>query len=667
MTKTYGAKSVILIITLLVIFYSTSDASLSSTKSQYQSSFLRVEDYDGIIKNLISHDPINIDSDLDFAAYGFLGNGSENDPYVIENYSIVTTNSYGIRISGTSKHFVVKNCYIDSDGWGLTVNSVADYTATIIDNYVYYNLYDGITLDNVKGAVIANNTCFYNNWGIFLARCEETSITNNTCNSNYGNGIEIEYCSNLVVNENIVNHNRELAGIDITHSDSILVANNTCNSNRYRGIHLWESTNITVEDNLLSYNDWCGIGTYGCNRLKIINNTANYNEVGIFHENSDNSEINDNKIIYNYFRSIFLASTDNNPKFSSDNNFIHHNTLMHYTETRAQDDGNKNTWYDEVNFEGNTWNDYKGWGFYEILDEYERIRSIDRYPMLLNIAIDEDNDTMPDVWENLLGLDTEIDDSDLDPDLDTITNVQEYFNRTHPFDEDTENDGLSDGEEINIYLTCPLLPDTDSDKLDDYDEIFIYFTNPLDEDTDSDLMDDYWEVINSLDPLNNDSLEDLDEDGLTNYAEYLLDTNPNNNDTDNDGLLDNEEVSIYLTDPRFEDSDSDGMIDGWEVHYNLNPRFNDAEDDADEDGVTNLREFQHGTNPRNNDTDSDGYDDCLELEYGTDPTDPEDFPVIPDEEDTGTISLNFLYFLGAILIISIVRLSFRKYKNKFQS
>jgi hypothetical protein len=43
---------------------------------------------------------------------------------------------------------------------------------------------------------------------------------------------------------------------------------------------------------------------------------------------------------------------------------------------------------------------------------------------------------------------------------------------------DTENDGLTDGAEVNIYGTSPLLSDTDSDGLSDGAEVNTYGTSP---------------------------------------------------------------------------------------------------------------------------------------------------------------------------------------------
>lgn len=96
---------------------------------------------------------------------------------------------------------------------------------------------------------------------------------------------------------------------------------------------------------------------------------------------------------------------------------------------------------------------------------------------------------------------------------------------------DTDLDGISDYDEINIYGTSEILADTDDDSLNDYQEIFVYLTLALDADSDNDLLSDGIEVNNGTDP--NDILDwpvladgDLaplgQPDGLINAADYLL-------------------------------------------------------------------------------------------------------------------------------------------------
>ena len=89
---------------------------------------------------------------------------------------------------------------------------------------------------------------------------------------------------------------------------------------------------------------------------------------------------------------------------------------------------------------------------------------------------------------------------------------------------DSDNDGISDTSEINLYGTDPNNPDTDFDTLTDGEEILLFCTDPLDNDTDSDNLTDDREISS-------------------------VGTDPNNPDTDSDTLTDGKEVDIYLTDP----------------------------------------------------------------------------------------------------------------------
>ncbi len=62
---------------------------------------------------------------------------------------------------------------------------------------------------------------------------------------------------------------------------------------------------------------------------------------------------------------------------------------------------------------------------------------------------------------------------------------------------------------------------------------------------------------------------DSDGDGLSNPAESRWGTDPIKMDTDDDGLMDGEEVNTHGTNPLAWDSDGDDLPDGWEVTNNL--------------------------------------------------------------------------------------------------
>ncbi|MET0650002.1 MAG: Ig-like domain-containing protein [Pyrinomonadaceae bacterium] len=84
------------------------------------------------------------------------------------------------------------------------------------------------------------------------------------------------------------------------------------------------------------------------------------------------------------------------------------------------------------------------------------------------VGTDSDADGIPDADEVRLGLDPQNPvDAQEDFDRDDLTNLREFQLGTDLRKRDTDEDGLSDGEEVNRLLTNPLLPDTDGDGVPD--------------------------------------------------------------------------------------------------------------------------------------------------------------------------------------------------------
>ncbi|MBU4283968.1 MAG: thrombospondin type 3 repeat-containing protein, partial [Nanoarchaeota archaeon] len=61
---------------------------------------------------------------------------------------------------------------------------------------------------------------------------------------------------------------------------------------------------------------------------------------------------------------------------------------------------------------------------------------------------DNDNDGMPDDWEEKYGLKPGYDDAGDDKDNDGLTNLKEYEKKTDPTNKDSDGDGVSDGDEV---------------------------------------------------------------------------------------------------------------------------------------------------------------------------------------------------------------------------
>ncbi|NHJ04321.1 MAG: hypothetical protein EAX90_05830 [Candidatus Heimdallarchaeota archaeon] len=228
---------------------------------------------------------------------------------------------------------------------------------------------------------------------------------------------------------------------------------------------------------------------------------------------------------------------------------------------------------------------------------------------------------------------------------------------------DSDADGLMNFEEnagfyypsnpvanaTGYIFTDPYDPDTDDDQMTDLEEVTNYrhdsiYFDPLIWDEENDGMADGYEFHYGLDWMIDDSMLDFDIDNLTNIEEFTLGTYPNTNDSDIDDIYDWYEVTVYLTNPMNSDTDGDFVPDGVEINdlnsnplsidtdndtmddyyewiYNLDINNNDTDQDPDLDGLINLYEYQLGLNPQDPDNDDDNLNDGPEvLEYFTDPT-----------------------------------------------
>ena len=219
-----------------------------------------------------------------------------------------------------------------------------------------------------------------------------------------------------------------------------------------------------------------------------------------------------------------------------------------------------------------------------------------------DVAYSTANWTQIDAGSTFVNNQAECDALSLDSDNDGLTDADETnIYNTDPNDADTDDDGISDGIEVNIANSDPTNPDTDGDNIFDGTEYGI--VNPT---SDTDVSVGNF-IADSDSGMTTTSLvfNDTDGDGLIDGIEdsnqngavdnQIIggtgttgsgETNPNQADTDGDSLTDGEEINTYGTSPLDSDSDDGGINDGDEVNlYSTDPN-NPNDDDADGDGFS---------------------------------------------------------------------------------
>lgn len=123
----------------------------------------------------------------------------------------------------------------------------------------------------------------------------------------------------------------------------------------------------------------------------------------------------------------------------------------------------------------------------------------------MKVKKDTDNDGWPDYHEVMLNSDP--DDSESVP---------------YPGG-DYDQDGIENGLELELG-TDPLSPDTDNDKLSDKQEIEWGLSDPCDQDSDNDGLSDFYEITKGSNPNH----PDTDGDGWLDSAEFEAESDPNN-------------------------------------------------------------------------------------------------------------------------------------------
>jgi len=192
---------------------------------------------------------------------------------------------------------------------------------------------------DIRNCIISNHTI-----GIDSLRTYDFKITNNTCNNNTTNGIDLSFQTATYVKDNVCNGNTS-SGIecDAGFSDHVnFILNNSCTSNGTYGIYVFVSSNYNLQGNSCVGNNSHGIFLEG-STYNILNNNICYSNgidgINITNRISVQSEYNivlGNNCSGNDDDGIELTS-------GADNNNVCHNVTQSNSGTNLVDSGLGNT------------------------------------------------------------------------------------------------------------------------------------------------------------------------------------------------------------------------------------------------------------------------------------------------------------------------------------
>ena len=267
------------------------------------------------------HDVIRINNDNDFAnqaaSEGWPGNGSVDNPYIIQNYEInAQGNGSAIYIGNTTAYFVIKYCYLHSAS----------------NQYTFYLRGAGIMLYNVKHGIIRNNLIKDNQGeGIYLKSSDNNNIINNNITNNDEYGIYI-YGSNdnTIINNDVTSNGKSnYDGVYVAYSSGNAISSNYIANNKNNGIKLYHETG-QINNNTVSNNGASGIYVDNSNNNQIYENKVKDNQGrGIYVYSSQGSVIMGNEMMNN---SIFLAGDKSTftTQTITDNNTVNGKPIYYY-------------------------------------------------------------------------------------------------------------------------------------------------------------------------------------------------------------------------------------------------------------------------------------------------------------------------------------------------
>jgi parallel beta-helix repeat protein len=297
---------------------------------------------------------------------------ASNDSRISEN--VVTDNRVGIDLYLCSNITLTENTLINN-GVRLTL-WWASLSGHILHGADFANISHRFDDNLVNGRLLG---FFYNRSSMIIDASEYGQVILLNCRgvvlehgvfSNSTTGLQVLHSENCVVRDIVAQH-QQMRGFDILFSNNTVVENCRIEYNDESGIFVEMSNYTSVVDNKISGNTEGGTHFHISSKGTIVNNSIINNDVGISFYDSTNFSVMGNTILENTVFGILLSGQSNYNRFYA--NSFGSSGRSHVKYDWGSSCYN-NFWDDGVS-QGNLWDDYIGFGHYEVC-----FPDVDRFP-----------------------------------------------------------------------------------------------------------------------------------------------------------------------------------------------------------------------------------------------------------------------------------------------
>jgi nitrous oxidase accessory protein len=271
---------------------------------------------------------------------------------------------------------------IDGEDKGEIITIISDNVT--VDGLFIINVGTSYTKDFAAIRVVKSKNFLIQNvvleklfFGIYLEKAQDGRIFHNNIigdaveEFNSGNGIQLWYCQNIEIEQNIVQHVRD--GIYLEFSDNVIIKNNTSSNNVRYGLHFMFSNDDIYEGNIFE-NNGAGVAVMFSKKVKMLNNNFKKNwgtaSFGLLLKEINDAEISGNTFEEN---TIGINIEGSNRIVYASNEFIRNGWAIKvrgacYTNSFVKNnflynsfDISYNSKLNDNVFEKNYWSDYTGY------------------------------------------------------------------------------------------------------------------------------------------------------------------------------------------------------------------------------------------------------------------------------------------------------------------